>query len=67
MPGELVVDMALGSMDSESLNREVEGYYEMEWHSIVLMLEPSSLPSALIGQSMTLCGRGVDGGFNGGD
>ena len=54
MPDELVVDMARGSMGFESLNLLVEEYFEMEWHSIVLMLEPSSLPSELIGQSMTL-------------
>jgi len=54
VPGELVVDMARGSMGFESLNLVVVGCFEMEWHSIVLMLEPSSLPSALIGQSMTL-------------
>jgi len=67
VPDVLVVDMALGSMGFVSLNLVVVGYFEMEWHSIVLMLEPNSLPSALIEQSMTLCGRGVDGGFNGGD
>jgi hypothetical protein len=54
VPGELVVDMVSGSMGFESLNLVVEGYFEMEWHSIVLMLVPSSLPFELIGQSMTL-------------
>ena len=54
MPGELVVDMVQGNMGFESLNLLVVGYFEMEWHSIVLMLEPSSLPSELSGQSMTL-------------
>jgi hypothetical protein len=54
VPGELVVDMALGSMGFESLNLVVVGCFEMEWHSIVLMLGPSSLPSESTGQSMTL-------------
>jgi hypothetical protein len=55
VPDVLVVDMVRGSMGFESLNLVVVGYFEMEWHSIVLMLGPSSLPSELIGQSMTLC------------
>jgi hypothetical protein len=54
VPGELVVDMARGSMGFENLNLVVEGYFEMEEHSTVLMLVPSNLPSELTLQSMTL-------------
>jgi hypothetical protein len=54
VPDVLVVDMVLGSMGFESLNLVVVEYFEMEWHSIVLMLGPSSLPSVLTEQSMTL-------------
>jgi hypothetical protein len=54
VPDVLVVDMVPGSMGFESLNLVVVGYFEMGWHSIVLMLEPSSLPAVLTEQSMTL-------------
>jgi hypothetical protein len=53
VPDVLVVDMVRGSMGFESLNLVVVGYFEKEWHSTVLMLGPSSLPSELTEQSMT--------------
>jgi hypothetical protein len=52
--GGLVVDTRVrGSIGFESLNREVEAYCVMEWHSIALMLVPSNPPFGLTEQSMT--------------